>query len=57
MERLGSRRLRNDEKLEMAASELLQTQQSEGDSKSCPVRIKPTNLLWNYFKNNHDSTK
>jgi hypothetical protein len=61
MERLEGVRFRNAEKVEMAACELLQTQQSdfypEGVFKSCPVSIKPTNLLWNYFKNNYDSVE
>jgi hypothetical protein len=59
MKLLGCRRFRNAEKVERAACELLQTQQSdfylEGVFQSCPVRINPTNLLWNYFKNNYDS--
>jgi len=49
MERLGSRRFRNDEKVEMAACKLLQTQQSEGDSKSCPVRKKTHQLAVELF--------
>jgi hypothetical protein len=50
---LGRSTVRNAEKVEMAACELLQTQQSnfyrEGVFKTCPVSIKSTNMLWNYF--------
>jgi hypothetical protein len=61
MEHFKRRRFRNAEKVKTAACELLQTQQSdfypEGVFKSCPVSIKPTNLLWNYLKNNYDSVE